>query len=94
MPHEPTASEETRVETDPDQAVKAVEASQDGRPSTARQGGLYRWIRGKKAAGSRISTGSSLYTRVLPVVILVMGLLTAALILFAAGVLLGIVPFR
>jgi hypothetical protein len=31
---------------------------------------------------------------VLPIVILAMGVLTAALILFAAGVILGIVPFR
>jgi hypothetical protein len=35
-----------------------------------------------------------LYTRVLPILILALGVLTAALILFAAGVLLGLVPFR
>jgi len=44
--------------------------------------------------GSRITGRSALYTRVLPVLILALGLLTAALILFAAGVLLGLVPFR
>jgi hypothetical protein len=35
-----------------------------------------------------------LYTRVLPAVIVAMALVTAGLILFAVGVLLGIVPFR
>ena len=50
--------------------------------------------RRERRTGSRISQGSVFYTRVLPVLILAMGIVTAALILFAAGVVLGIIPFR
>lgn len=87
-------SEGARVSEDSDLAVGAGEGGPNSGPSTVRRSGLYEWIRGKKASGSRISTSSALYTRVLPVLILGMGLLTAALILLAVGVLLGIVPFR
>ncbi len=47
-----------------------------------------------KAVGSRISEGSFFYTRLLPVLIVAMGVLTAGLVIFAAGVLLGLIPFR
>jgi hypothetical protein len=64
------------------------------RASGAPARGLYSWIRRRKSGVSRISAKSTLYTRVLPILILALGVLTAALILFAAGVLLGLVPFR
>jgi len=51
-------------------------------------------MRSKIVSGSRIPSGSPFYARVLPILILAMGILTAVLILFAAGVVLGIVPFR
>lgn len=85
-------AEEYWVGSDLDQVGEAG-TTQDGGQAT-RKGGLYSWIRRKKSAGSRIASGSALYTRVLPVVILAMAILTAVLILFAAGVLLGVVPFR
>ncbi len=47
-------------------------------------------VRGK----SRMPTDSMLFERVVPVVLAVFGIVTVVLILFAAGVLLGIVPFR
>lgn len=43
---------------------------------------------------SRIPPGSVLYRRVLPVCLAVMAVLTLALIAVAAGVLLGVVPWR
>ena len=43
---------------------------------------------------SRIPSGSVFYRRVLPVFLVVMGVLTLGLILVAAGVLLGFVPWR
>jgi hypothetical protein len=47
-----------------------------------------------KPSGSRIKSDSVLYSRLIPVVLGVLALLTIALIAVAAGVLLGIVPFR
>ena len=43
---------------------------------------------------SRIPSGSVFYRRVLPMFLIAMGVLTLALILVAAGVLLGVVPWR
>ncbi len=43
---------------------------------------------------SRMPDDSVLFERVIPVVLAGLGILTVVLILFAAGVLLGIVPFR
>jgi hypothetical protein len=93
MPDDVSAAEDVQVRGEAKQAAGAAAPQ----AVTTREGegrGLYSRIRGKKRAGSRIVTGSPLYRWVLPVVILAMGLLTSALILFAAGVLLGIVPFR
>jgi hypothetical protein len=39
-------------------------------------------------------TDSVLFERVIPVVLAALGIVTVVLILFAAGVLLGIVPFK
>lgn len=47
-------------------------------------------VRGK----SRMPTDSMLFERVIPVLLAIFGIVTAVLILFAAGVVLGIVPFR
>lgn len=47
-----------------------------------------------KPASSRMPAGSHIYTRVLPVLILVLALVMVGLILVAAGVVWGIVPFR
>lgn len=47
-------------------------------------------VRGK----SHMPEDSVLFERVIPVVLAGMGILTVVLILFAAGVLLGLVPFR
>lgn len=47
-----------------------------------------------KPGGSRIQAGSALYGRLLPALIVGMGVLMVVLIIVAAGVLLGFVPFR
>ncbi len=47
-----------------------------------------------KPGGSRIQEGSALYGRLLPSLIIGMGVLMVVLIIVAAGVLLGFVPFR
>jgi hypothetical protein len=47
-----------------------------------------------KPAGSRIPKGSRLYGRLLPALIVGLGALMVVLIVVAAGVLLGFVPFR
>lgn len=47
-----------------------------------------------KPTGARTPEGSAFYGRILPVVILAMGIITVALILIAAGVLVGLVPFH
>lgn len=47
-----------------------------------------------KPSGSRIENDSMLYTRVLPVVLGALAVLTVALIVVAAGVLIGVIPFR
>jgi hypothetical protein len=46
-----------------------------------------------KASGSRVPDNHMLYERMLPVLILMLSLIMGGLILFAAGVLLGLVPF-
>jgi hypothetical protein len=43
---------------------------------------------------SRIPSGSVFYSKVVPFVLVGLGILTAVLILVAAGVLLGILPYR
>jgi hypothetical protein len=47
-------------------------------------------VRGK----SHMPSDSLLFERIVPVILAVLGIVTLVLILFAAGVLLGIVPFR
>ena len=47
-----------------------------------------------KPSSSRIPKNHMLYERLLPVSILVMTIIMMALIVFAAGVLLGLIPFR
>lgn len=42
----------------------------------------------------RIPSNSHFYERIVPWLLLLMGIVMAALILFAAGVLLGFVPFQ
>jgi hypothetical protein len=42
---------------------------------------------------SRMSRNSLLFEKVIPVLLILMGILTVALILFAAGILLGIIHF-
>jgi hypothetical protein len=42
---------------------------------------------------SRIPEKSTLFEKIIPALLIVMGVLMAALILFAAGVLLGIIHF-
>jgi hypothetical protein len=44
--------------------------------------------------GSRIPARSFFYTRIAPVILVVLAVVTLALIAVAAGVLLGIVPYR
>jgi len=48
----------------------------------------------KKQAGSRFPPGSAAYSRFLPALILGLAILMGVLILVAAGVLLGWVPYR
>lgn len=43
---------------------------------------------------NRMPEGSLFYERVVPALLVLLGIVTVVLILFAAGVLLGIVPFR
>jgi hypothetical protein len=43
--------------------------------------------------GSRIPKGSLFFEKVVPVLLIAMGILMALLVLFAAGVLLGLVRF-
>lgn len=42
---------------------------------------------------SRMPEGSRFYERIVPALLIILGVGTVTLILFAAGVLLGIVPF-
>lgn len=53
-----------------------------------------RLFRLRKPTGSRTPQGSAFYGRVLPILIVIMAIVTVALILFAVGVLVGLVPFR
>lgn len=46
------------------------------------------------AKGSRMPEGSRFYEQVVPALLILLGIGTLSLILFAAGVLLGIVPFN
>jgi hypothetical protein len=48
----------------------------------------------QKPAGSRFPPGSAAYSRFLPALILGLAILMGVLILVAAGVLLGWVPYR
>ena len=48
----------------------------------------------RRPVGSRTPRGSMLYGRVLPVLIVFMAVVTVILILFAVGVLVGVVPFQ
>jgi hypothetical protein len=42
---------------------------------------------------SRIPRNSMLFEKIVPIVLIIMGILTVVLILFAAGVLLGVIHF-
>jgi hypothetical protein len=46
-----------------------------------------------KATDSRVPNNHMLYERLLPALIVVMSVIMGILILFAAGVLLGLIPF-
>jgi len=48
----------------------------------------------RKPAGSRMPAGSAAYSRILPALILGLAIVMGLLILVAAGVLLGLVPYR
>jgi hypothetical protein len=50
--------------------------------------------RRREGGGSRIPAGSFFYTKVAPVLLIVLAAVTLALIAVATGVLLGIVPYR
>jgi hypothetical protein len=50
-------------------------------------------VRNTKTTRSHVPENSALFERVIPVLLIVMGVITVVLILFAAGVLLGIVHF-
>lgn len=47
-----------------------------------------------KPAGSRVPKDRALYTRLLPAMIIILAFIMTALIAFAAGVLLGLIPFN
>jgi hypothetical protein len=47
-----------------------------------------------KPSGSRVPADSFLYRRALPILLVVMGLILAGLVLVAAGVLTGLIPFQ
>jgi hypothetical protein len=47
-----------------------------------------------KPSSSRIESSSLFYTRLVPIILGALALLTIALIVVAAGVLIGIIPFR
>ena len=47
-----------------------------------------------KPSGSRIQGDSIFYTRVLPVILGALAVMTVLLIIIAAGVLVGVIPFR
>jgi hypothetical protein len=63
------------------------ETVDNDRPQRLRQSRL-------KPSGSRIQSDSFFYTRLIPFILGALALLTVALIVVAAGVLLGVVPFR
>lgn len=47
----------------------------------------------RKTGNSRVPKNSMLFERIIPALLVLMGVLTIVLILFAAGVLLGIIHF-
>jgi len=47
----------------------------------------------RRAHGGRLPSGSLFYEKVVPLLLILMGLLTLALILFAVGVVFGLVRF-
>ena len=47
-----------------------------------------------KPSGSRIQGVSIFYTRLLPVILGALAVMTVLLIIIAAGVLVGVIPFR
>lgn len=49
--------------------------------------------RAKKQPINRMPQGSLFYERIVPLLLIGMGVLMAAMILIAAGVLLGLIPF-
>lgn len=50
--------------------------------------------RGTQASTNRMPEDSAFFERIVPFLLIGLGFVTAALILFAAGVLLGFVPFQ
>lgn len=63
------------------------EVADPGRPKEPRRFVL-------KPSSSRIEGGSTFYTRLMPVILAILALITIALIVVAAGVLIGVIPFR
>jgi hypothetical protein len=47
-----------------------------------------------KPSGSRIQSDSMLYTRLVPIILGALAVITVALIIVAAGILIGVIPFR
>ena len=87
-------NEVVQARGDPEESTEAGAGPQPGRAPQESSRTRASRMRSKIVSGSRIPSGSPFYARVLPILILAMGILTAVLILFAAGVVLGIVPFR
>lgn len=50
--------------------------------------------RPRRPSTTRMPQGSVFYERVVPILLVSMGIITVLLILFAVGVLLGVVPWR
>lgn len=46
-----------------------------------------------RTPSNRMPADSAFFERIVPIMLIVLGIITVALILFALGVLLGIVPF-
>jgi hypothetical protein len=59
-----------------------------------REGGLLVDQEEKKQSPARIEADSIFFNRIVPALLVAMGVVTALLIILALGVLLGIVPFK
>lgn len=78
----------TQISIDYEVEGQRTETAAD-RPERRRR---FRWWR--RPTNPRAESKSAVYGRILPAVIIILTLLMVALILFALGVLLGVIPFR